>query len=593
MFLPLRWRIALPYILLIVLVISGIFLFLSNLIHSNYLHSLEDEMASEAGLAGQMLALQLTTNAYPSTPDTLAREWANALGKRVTIIDPQGTVLGDSQSDYRSMENHASRPEIIQARQNGRGVVTRSSETVGVGMLYVAVPVLSHEEIIGFIRLAMPLTQIKQNVAYLQRSWAMVTGAAALIAIVLAGWIGLHATRPLQDLSDMAQQLGKGKLDVRLIPRTNDEIGALTNTINQMAAQLNDQVQALKTERSRMAAVLSGMTDGVVIVDTEGNIQLANRAAEVIFSMQADDALGQSLIQVLRDHQVYELWQSSKQTGETQQTRFEISSRRLYLQCIAIPLRQALPGSTLLLFQNLTRLRRLETVRQDFISNVSHELRTPLASLKALTETLQDGALDDPPAAHRFLNLIVTNVDALTQMVEELLELSRIESGKVPLRLSPIAPYQLITDAIQRLSPQAERAGLDVQLNCPENLPSVMADAPRLLQALVNLLHNAIKFTPRDGHIELSAELNKDQVLFKVKDTGIGISTEDTHRIFERFYKVDRARASGGTGLGLAIARHLIEAHGGEIGVESVEGHGSVFYFGIPIADPGSPSSVS
>lgn len=590
MFRQLRWRIALPYILLIVMLISGIFLFLSNLIYRNHLHNLEEEMISEATLAGQVFAVQLTNNTLPSTPDVLARDWGSALGKRVTIIDPQGVVLGDSQSDYRAMENHANRPEIIRARQNGWGVAIRSSETVDIEMLYVSVPVLSQEKVIGFIRLAMPLTQIEQNIAYIQRSWATVTGIAIFVAIVLAGWISIHTTRPLQDLSVMAQQLGKGKLDVHLMPRTNDEIGALTSTFNEMAFQLNNQIQALKTERSQMAAVLSGMTDGVVIVDADGKIQLSNRAAEAMFNIQAEYAVGQTLIQILRDHQIYELWHLSLLAGESQQMNIDIPSRHLHLQCIAIPLGQALPGSTLMLFQNLTRLRFLETVRKDFISNISHELRTPLASLKALTETLQDGALDDPPAAHRFLDLIVTNVDALTQMVEELLELSRIESGKVPLRLSPVAPHQLISDAIQRLSPQAERAGLEVRLNCSEDLPLVMADAPRLLQALVNLLHNAIKFTPSGGHIELSAELNGDQVLFKVTDTGIGISSEDIHRIFERFYKADRARSSGGTGLGLAIARHMIETHGGEIGVESTVGRGSVFYFGIPIAEPGSPS---
>jgi two-component system, OmpR family, phosphate regulon sensor histidine kinase PhoR len=235
----------------------------------------------------------------------------------------------------------------------------------------------------------------------------------------------------------------------------------------------------------------------------------------------------------------------------------------------------------LLLFQNLTRVRHLETVRQDFISNISHELRTPLASLKALTDTLQESALDDPPAARRFLQRIETEVDALSLMVSELLELSRIESGRVPLKMEAVSASDLIDQAVERLRLQAERAGLNVETTCQQDLPSVLADSSRLEQVLVNLLHNAIKFTPTGGIITVGAQLSEDNVLFSVKDTGIGIPTDDLSRIFERFYKTDRARSGGGTGLGLAIARHLVEAHGGRIWAESVEGQGSIFYFTV------------
>jgi two-component system phosphate regulon sensor histidine kinase PhoR len=273
------------------------------------------------------------------------------------------------------------------------------------------------------------------------------------------------------------------------------------------------------------------------------------------------------------------------------------------------------PGGTLLLIQDLTRVRRLEAVRRDFISNVSHELRTPLASLKALTETLQEGALEDPPAARRFLARIEAEVDALTQMATELLELSRIESGQVPLETKTVQPELLLTSAVDRMRTQAQRANLTLRVEIPDGLPAIHADGPRLEQVLVNLLHNAIKFTPSGevvAGVQAPAQIplaehpggtnapdsggekegGRPSVVFSVRDTGIGIPADDLARIFERFYKTDRARAraelnrsaGGGTGLGLSIAKHIVEAHGGEIWAESQEGRGSTFFFSIPVA---------
>ncbi len=233
----------------------------------------------------------------------------------------------------------------------------------------------------------------------------------------------------------------------------------------------------------------------------------------------------------------------------------------------------------MLVLQDLTQMRRLETVRRDFISNISHELRTPLASLKALVDTLRDGALDDPPAARHFINRIEVEVDALTQMVQELLELSRIESGQAPLRLRPTLVADIVLPPVERLQPQADRNELTVTVDLPADLPPVLADAERAQQVVTNLVHNAIKFTPRGGAVHVSATAVGDEVEISVSDTGIGIAAEDLPRIFERFYKADRARASGGTGLGLAIARHVVQGHGGRIWAESQQGRGSRFAF--------------
>ncbi len=369
--------------------------------------------------------------------------------------------------------------------------------------------------------------------------------------------------------------------EARDLPTDIKNLEALSSAVNALVASFNLKLSASEAERSRLAAILDQMTDGVLIADSDGRIQLANPAAEKLLG-EGQELPGRSVVVALRHHQLVEAWRKCQQLGELQIETVELPSSRQFIQIVAIPDRQT--GGSLLMVQDLTRIRRLETVRRDFISNVSHELRTPLASLKALTETLQEGALEDPPAARRFLGRIQTEVDALTQMATELLELSRIESGQVPIALKPVSPSKLIHSAADRMKMQAERAGLVIRVDCAPDLPNIRADFPRLEQVLVNLIHNAVKFTRPGGEVTLTASPQGNYICFLVHDTGVGIPADDLTRIFERFYKTDRARSGGGTGLGLSISRHLVEAHGGKIWAESAEGRGSTFFFTIPLA---------
>ncbi len=269
----------------------------------------------------------------------------------------------------------------------------------------------------------------------------------------------------------------------------------------------------------------------------------------------------------------------------------ESSARNAFLQAVVTPLSEPTPPRFLVILQDLTRIRQLETIRRDFISNISHELRTPLASLSLVVETLKDGAIADPEAAQRFLSFIESELSTLTQMVEELLELSQIESGQVPFRLKVTPVAKLIKKPVKRLAPQAERLNVTVETVIPENLPPVLADSRRIQQVVMNLLHNALKFTPEGGHVTLKAEVQGPEVVISVKDTGVGIPADDVPRIFERFYKTDRARADEGVGLGLSIAKHIVLGHGGRIWVESVEGRGSTFFFSLLIGEYGQAES--
>ena len=406
-----------------------------------------------------------------------------------------------------------------------------------------------------------------------------------IILFIIAVWFAWRYYKLRRDIKNFATRARTQNTytDIK-------ELENLSSSISSIISTFNVQLSTSDAERARLANLLDQITDGVLIADAQGLIQFANPAAGRLF--QTSEPVNRSVTEVIRHHQLVDAWRRCQRTRELQTESVEVPARHQYLQLVVIPDQHA--SGSLLLVQDLTRVRRLETVRRDFISNLSHELRTPLASLKALTETLQDGALDDPPAARRFIDQIQIETDALTQMATELLELSHIESGRLSLDLKPVSAFDLLSSSAKRMQLQAERAELDLRVECPDDLPKVQIDSQRLEQVLVNLIHNAVKFTKPGGDIVLAADEVSvggagigeppfgDNIRFAIRDSGIGIPEDDVPRIFERFYRVDKSRAGSGTGLGLSIAKHIIEAHKGKIWAESVEGQGSTFYITIP-----------
>jgi len=580
-----RWRIAFPQLGLFLLILLGLLVYLSGFLRGIYIDTLETRLKAECQLlARETLKLEQTAPTSAALEE-YARETGGSLGLRFTIINIDGTVLGDSDVDPATMENHLTRHEVQQALSQGFGSSARKSATTGINTLYVAVPIRSGTKITGIVRLAIPVANVDATVRGLQDTLSITLGIAAILSLVFSFLAVRRTTQPLEELTQAARQVAAGTLHTTLLPVSGDEVGQLTNAFNTMTSQLRSQFESLRGEREKLSAVLSRMTDGMAILDDQGSVIMLNPAAEHIFGIREDHALGHSVAEVFRHHQLFDLWQRCRDSGQSDAVTVEIGLERTYLQAVATPLGESLRGSTLLLFQDLTRLRRLETVRRDFVANISHELRTPLASLQALSETLQEGALEDPAAGRRFLGLMQTEIDTINQIIRELLELSMIESGKVPLSVQPVEPALLWNQAVVRMRMQAERAGLSLENRCPENLPRVAADSPRIEQVMMNLMHNAVKFTPPGGMITVSAVQREKEVEFSIRDTGVGISTEDLPRIFERFYKADRSRSGGGTGLGLAIARHIVEAHGGRIWAESTEGMGSTFFFTLPTAN--------
>jgi two-component system phosphate regulon sensor histidine kinase PhoR len=396
-----------------------------------------------------------------------------------------------------------------------------------------------------------------------------------------------QSTDRIRRLTKVIHRIIKGERSARLLPQSGDDIGDLLRAFNRMVEENFQEIAELTEKRRQLAMVLAYMADGVLIIDRRSYVQLINPAACRLLETTEERALGHTFAQVVRHHQLIDICRRCQKKQEKQIEAVEVG-RELFLQVAITPFAEEEASGYLVILQDLTTVRRLETVRRDFISNISHELRTPLASLRAVVETLQDSALEDPPAARRFLGRAERELDTMTQMVEELLELARIESGKAPLRLAPTAVSEIVSLALERLRAQAERSRVTLHVDLPPDLPPVLVDDDRVQQVMSNLLHNAIKFTPEGGHVIVGATpADGDMVQITVQDTGVGIPAKDLPRIFERFYKSDRARTRrrDGTGLGLAISRHIVQAHNGRIWVHSREGQGSAFYFTLPAAD--------
>ena len=419
-------------------------------------------------------------------------------------------------------------------------------------------------------------------VVELDNVWAsLIIGIAATLA-ACAILITHFVLGPLASMREAAEKIARGDTSARVWPRPQDPIAGLADSVNSMAERVQEQVTTGSQERRRLAATLNSSIDAVAALDQAGRILFANLAFERAFGRTLADMAGKPLAWVLPDEQVLSAVRASREQGLQQTASVEASNRR-FLQVITTPISGGGEWSVLMVCHDLTDVKRTEQVRRDFIANVSHELRTPLSAIKSVVETLADGALHDEDVARDFLRRADSEVDRLVLMVEELLELSRIESGEQPLAREDVDAALFLARVAERLRPQAEQAQVELSLDLAPDLGTVSLDVPRIERAVLNLLQNALKFTPGGGNITLAARRDENSLQVEVRDTGIGIASPDLPRIFERFYKVDQSRASVGSGLGLALVKHAVEAHGGSVSVSSTPGHGSVFGFTLPV----------
>jgi two-component system phosphate regulon sensor histidine kinase PhoR len=578
LFRSIQWRITIPFVLLVVVIMGVLGVYLASYTRNSQLDIMHSQLEGEARVTAEASLPGFLNPDRTESLDALAKKLGEEVEARFTIIARDGTVLGDSEEDPAIMENHAGRPEVIDALSTGRGESTRYSTTLGQRMMYVAVPISYNGEVLGVARVSLPLTEVESVVSGVRVSIIIAMAVAAVLVIMAAWIIARFTTRPIRQLTAASRRITSGELGQKITIEARDEVGELAHAFNEMSARLKELVETISEDRARLATILDNMADGVIMTDAEGNISLANQAAARLFDIKEPD--NRPLIEAVRDHEVDELLKLCLKTAEMKSVQYESGTSKRYLRAIAVPI----TGSgVLLLFQDLTSLRNLQTTRRELIGNISHEFRTPLAGIKAMVETLHGGAIDDKEAAGDFLNRIDSEVDRLTQLVTELTELSRIETGRAELKLEPLNLNDLVEGVTAQLKPQVEREKLTVVRELAADLPPVPADAARVRQVMLNLLHNAIKFTEPGGQITVSTRKEGDSVTTAVADNGRGIASDDLPHVFERFYKGDKARAGEGTGLGLAIAKHIIEAHGGHIRVESEEGRGSTFSFSLPL----------
>jgi len=589
-----RTRVTFIFALIISFSVLAAGFFMAELLSAAHLRTLQENLLREARLLSATVDWSRLSDDEGSKREygRLVQKLKDFADARVTYIRKDGKVLADSDLEADQMENHADRQEIVEAASHGVGYAIRYSETIGQNMMYVALSIgQAHDPNQGFLRLAVSLESVESSIS---RLWYTLGIGLLIILVVAIGVIYRSSsamTRPIERMTRVAHEISGMNYNVRVPVKSDDEIGQLSRAINLMADSLQIQMNRIQENERRLQSVLENMISGVLMIAPDRRIVLVNRAAEemlgftsdVLQSMPFDEAdLPDELVRWIR--QCIESRESVQ--GELSYRNKE--ERNLEVHAISLTDVQGEWFGVLLVLHDITAIRRLERMRSEFVANVSHELKTPIASVKGFAETLMGGALEDKETARSFLQIIYDESDRLDRLIGDLMELSKIESKKVPLHFSPIRLQEFLEGIVNVMRPAAGKKQIRLNLRVDEDL-YIEADEDRLRQIVLNLLSNGISYTPEGGTVTTEVERigdkeNYEKIRLTISDNGIGIPEKDLPRIFERFYRVDKARSrsSGGTGLGLSIVKHLVELHHGSIRVESKVGLGSRFIIELP-----------
>ena len=585
-------KLALTFLALLLSVLLAVDFLAERALRNSYENDALQQLKSLSRLM-QLHPLPLTS-ATPQTPEELSalNTWvaANASsGVRITVIAPDGKVLADSQTETATMENHAERPEFLGAMKSGEGFSTRQSVSVRTQLLYYAI----RRDLPGgspvILRLALPMEGFRHQLWVFRRNLWLWSLLIYLIAGAIAMMMSRGYTDRVERLREFSRRVAEGDFRPLSSDGTGDSLEALGSSLNQTAARLDRTIRTLTEERNLSAAILGSMVEGVAVVNASERLVFANPGFASILGLDFPPVAGSSLLEVVRQTEL--IGAVRRVLAGEPRVEAEIITgtlRQHYFAATVASVRAGETSGAIIVLHDITDLRKLERVRRDFVANVSHEFRTPLTAIQGFAETLIGGAIDDPHNRGRFLAIILEHSRRLARLTEDLLRLSQMDAEQLELEIRAVSVSQLIESCYETAQRRAAEKGLSLTQNVPSQLPDVAADHRRLQEVLQNLLDNAIQYTLPGGKIVLSAENRGDEVIFTVADTGIGIPQADQPRIFERFYRVDvaRSREAGGTGLGLSISKHLVEAQGGRIWVESEVGVGSKFHFAVPVFDP-------
>ena len=587
------WRVSFIYAVIVIASLSALIFLLREDSPTQGIAELEAQKEGEARLAVALLAPYLADPTYSSDAETLQGvattlfRWTNS---HATVISRSGEPLASSHwnnvvSGRQGTSNYDFQSDdyLFQARLGNVNSSLRHTFHADYSqVLYTAAPIMYDGNLVGVLVLETPAPNPALGVGP-ALVWFAIWGMAAALLALLAIWlVARRSSGSLQAVTEASRRLEQGEYDHRVPAGAHGDTRQMTEAFNRMADTVKSVITHLSSERDTLSAVLETMADGVVVTDPGGRVSLFNPAARELLGIRVQGVEGARLVELVRDNEVHQLLARCQEEKARHEAEISLILPRRYLSAIATPLENN--GGVLLTLHDLTRMRQVETSQREFVSNVSHELRNPMASIKAMVETLESGAVNDSRVAMDFLWRMRGDVDRMNGLVNDLLELSRMESGQFMIEVEPLALAPLVHAVRKQFSETAAAQDVDLVDDLAEDLPPVMADGEKLTQIFLNLVENSLKFTPPGGEIRIGAEAEEEQVRILFRDTGIGVAPQHLPHIFERFYKVDRSRRDGGTGLGLSIVKQLVEAHGGRITVESKEGEGCAFTFNVPRA---------
>lgn len=583
-----RLKLIISYIIVILLSFGFVAFFLDKNLEENSLNNLKNSLTTQAYLIENQISAESFKDQNRNYLEDAVKILSRKAKCRITVIGLSGKVLADSEKSLEEipdMENHISRPEIKTALSGFVGMDMRYSPTLKINMLYAALPVEREKEKLGVIRLALPVESVNRTLLTIRKTIFIGLLFALGFALMLGFIIAARTVEPINRMIQISRKFSEGEFKRRVVHISRDEIGDLALTLNKMAQDIEDKIKEIHSQNQKLAATFTSMVEGVIITNKEERIISVNPAVENMFEISNKNIAGMIFLEAIRNKNISELIKNVLKTGRpvTEEITLILPVRKVFQVNAAPIFENNVVDGCLVVIHDITEIRKLETMRKDFVANVSHELKTPLTSIKGFIETLLEGAVDDKENNRNFLKIIKGHSERLEKLVDDLLSLSFLESKDAVLEKEDYNMRRQVEELIPVFDAQSKKQKIGVRNELPQNLLA-RADKDKMDQVFTNLIDNAIKFNKENGYVRIYNEDMGDKIKIIVEDSGSGVPEKDIPRIFERFYRVDKARSRemNGTGLGLSIVKHIIELHSGTVGVESTEGLGSKFWFTLP-----------